>query len=173
MPLSGRWSNSVWLALRRPLTVACCLGCAVSLMATGALTLRLALPAAVYWSFVPLVELAGLAVAVRGQLRAEVIDDFFAAHGPWLLWVAAFTALWTFVPAPAVIGQTGFPRFWYVAGALIAIWTAWLDLAFFRRKGQRFPAAAMVVQRAVSWPLGMLIFVAPAGWQTIAARFGL
>lgn len=163
----------MWLAVRRPLTIAFCLGCAVSLMATGILTLRLALPAALYWSFVPLVELAGLAAALRSRLRADAIDDFFAAHGPWLLWLAAFAALWAFVPAPVVIGGAGFPRVWYYAGGLAAIWSGWLDLTFFRRRGEHSPIVAVLVQRAVSWPLGMLIFVAPAGWQTVAARLGL
>lgn len=142
-------------------------------MGTGILTLRLAVPAAIYWSFVPLVELAGLEIALRGRLRADVIDDFFAAQGPWLLWLAAFAALWTFVPAPVVIGATGFPQLWFYAGGVAAIWSGWLDLRFFRRRGERFPAVAVLVQRAVSWPLGMLLFVAPAGWQTVAARLGL
>jgi len=49
-----RLSGSFWLAVRRPLALALFLGCAVSLMASGTLTLRLALPAALYWTFIPL-----------------------------------------------------------------------------------------------------------------------
>ena len=51
-----RWalSSGSWIALRRPLALSLFLGYAISLMASGT-SLRLALPAALYWSFVPLV----------------------------------------------------------------------------------------------------------------------
>jgi hypothetical protein len=61
-------------------------------MATGSVTARLVLPATVYWSFVPLVQIAGLAVVFRKRLDAATIDAYFAGHGPWLLWLAAFAA---------------------------------------------------------------------------------
>ena len=51
-----------WLAIRRPLLVAAVFGCCISLMTSGRLSLRLAAPATLYWSFVPLLEIAGLAV---------------------------------------------------------------------------------------------------------------
>ena len=148
----------------------------MSLAASGSVTARLALPAALYWSFVPLLEIAGLAVVLRKRLCAEAIDEFFAGHGPWLLWLAAFAALWTFVPAPVAFGRTGYPQFWYVLGALAAAWSAWIDFAFFQRAGKRSRAGAardVLVQRLVCWPLGMAIFVAPAAWQVAVSKVGL
>lgn len=167
---------NLWIAARRPLAVAFGIGCAVSLAASGRVTARLALPATLYWSFVPLLEIAGLAVVLRGRLCADLIDEFFAGHGPWLLWLAAFAALWSFVPAPVAFGHSGYPQFWYVMGALAAAWSAWIDFAFFQRAGKRSRAEAardVLLQRLVCWPLGMAIFVAPAGWQVTASRLGL
>jgi hypothetical protein len=176
MPRWALLSGSGWLAARRPLALSLFIGCAVSLMATGTLTLRLALPAAVYWSFVPLVQIAGLAIVMRGRLRAPTIDAWFAGHGPWMLWLAAFAAMWTLLPAHAAYGSWQFPDIWWGFAAAAAAWSLWIDFGFFRRTGARSPGQAakdLAIQRLVSWSIGMTIFVAPAGWQTIAARFGL
>jgi hypothetical protein len=166
----------LWIAARRPLAVALGIGCAASLMAHGTVTPRLALPAALYWSFVPLLQIAGLALILGKDFSAEAIDDFFSGHGPWLLWLGAFAAFWAFVPGPVAYGKTGFPQVWYALAAVAAVWSAWLDFAFFRRIRRRSPKHAardVLVQRLVCWPIGMIIFVAPAGWQTVAARLGL
>jgi hypothetical protein len=168
--------SSVWIAVRRPLAVALGLGCAISLMATGTVTPRLALPAALYWSFVPLLQIVGLAAALRKLPCAETIDDFFSGHGPWLLWLALFAALWAFVPAPVAYGRSGFPALWCALAVLAAAWSAWLDFGFFRRvrSGSNADAARdVLVQRLVCWPPALAIFVAPAAWQVLAARFGL
>jgi hypothetical protein len=145
-------------------------------MATGSVTTRLVLPAAVYWTFVPLVQIAGLAVVLRKQLRAETVDAFFAGQGPWLLWLAGFAALWTLLPAEAAYQSWGFPDLWWGAAAAAAAWSLWIDFGFFRRIGGRSPAGAakdLAIQRLVSWSIGMIIFVAPAGWQTVAAALGI
>jgi hypothetical protein len=71
--------------VRRPLLVAFVLGCSVSLMTSGRVTLRLAGPATVHWSFVPLAGIAGLAVVSGRRLHAETIDEFFHGYLPWML----------------------------------------------------------------------------------------
>src|SRR5262245_27299800 len=63
--------RAAWTALRRPLRMAFVLGCAMSLMTEGSITLRLALPAALCWSFIPLVQIACLAISHR-RARPEV-----------------------------------------------------------------------------------------------------
>jgi len=176
MPRWSRWLPKLWIAVRRPMAVALGIGCAASLMAHGTVTPRLALPAALYWSFVPLLEIAGLALVLRKEFSAEAIDDFFAGHGPWLLWLAAFATLWAFVPGPVAYARTGFPHVWYGLAMVAAAWSAWLDFAFFQRVARRSRIGAardVLVQRLVCWPIGMIIFVAPAGWQTVASRLGL
>ena len=176
MPRWGLSSGSGWTAARRPLALSLFIGCAVSLMATGSLTLRLALPAAVYWSFVPLAQIAGLAIAMRRRPPAETIDAYFAGHGAWMLWLAAFAAMWTLLPPRAAYGSWLFPDLWWALAGVAAAWSLWIDFGFFRRAGARSPAQAakdLAIQRLVSWSIGMTLFVAPAGWQTVAARFGL
>ncbi|MBS1857093.1 MAG: hypothetical protein JST11_17110 [Acidobacteria bacterium] len=154
--------------------VAIAIGCAVSLLARGALTPRLALPAAIYWSFVPLLQIAGLAAALRRRPDAATIDAFFRGFGPWLLWLASFAAPWTFVPAPTVFGEPAYPSAWWVAGALAGVWSLWIDFRFFLplRDGSRAHAARdVIVHRMVCWPAGLVIFVAPAGWQMVESWF--
>lgn len=176
MPSSAPSSRSSWIALRRPVAVTLFIACAASLMATGSVTARLVLPAAVYWSFVPLVQLAGLAVVFRKRLDAATIDAYFAGHGPWLLWLAAFAALWTLMRPEAAYGSWGFPDVWWVSASAVAVWSLWIDFGFFRRIAARNAKDAvrdLAIQRVVSWSIGMLIFVAPAGWQTVAAALGI
>ena len=159
--------GNLWIALRRPLLVAVVLGCAMSLMTSGRLTLRLAAPAAVYWSFVPLLEIAGLAAVCGKRLRARTIDTFFAGHGPWLLCVTLFAAWWAFVPAVKVFGQTTYPWIW-VGLALVAIaWSGRLDFVFSRRVlGRTRTGAArdIAMQRAICWIGGLAIFAGTSGW---------
>src|SRR5437763_17006530 len=77
LPASGNW-------FARPLLVLLVFGCAVSLMTSGRLTLRLALPAMVYASFVPLLEMASLGAVCRGRLPfRRAVDLFFVGHAPW------------------------------------------------------------------------------------------
>jgi hypothetical protein len=61
----------LWLAWRRPVFIALFIGACLSLAATNALTLRLTLSAAVAWSFVPIIEIAALAIVVRGPSAAS------------------------------------------------------------------------------------------------------
>jgi hypothetical protein len=54
--------------------------------------------------------------------------------------------------------------------------SVWLDLAFFQRAGagsRKHAALDVAAQRLVTWPLILVIFVAPAAWQEVASRFGL
>jgi hypothetical protein len=169
---SDRSLGNFWIAVRRPLLTVVMLGCAMSLMTSGRLTLRLAVPAAIYWSFVPLLEIAGLAVVCGRQLSARLIDRFFQDQWPWLLWVTLFAALWGLVPPGIVIGRTLYPLPWYGFALAAAAWSAKLDYVFSMRVLGRTRSRAMrdvAVQRIVAWPAAVAIFVWPAAWQLVAA----
>src|ERR1044071_2141992 len=85
--------ESRWLAIRRPLAIAVVLGCCFSLMTAGRLTLRLVIPATLYWSFVPLLQMVCVVFSWRRSGTplplARTLDLFFAGGGPWLLWTLA------------------------------------------------------------------------------------
>jgi hypothetical protein len=114
--------SSAWLAIRRPLLVAFVFGCAISLMTSGRLSLRLVAPATLYSSFVPLLEIAGLAVVWPWRQSplsfARAIDLFFVSHTPWSLWLCAFAAVtpgaaWPSPRIPsAVCGPPSIPKPW-------------------------------------------------------------
>jgi hypothetical protein len=168
--------NSAWIAIRRPLLVAFVLGCSISLMTTGRLTLRIAGPATLSWSYIPILEIIALAAVCGRRLRAETIDLFFEGHRAWLLWVIAFAALFAFVPAPEVIARTGFPWIWYISAILVVLWSGYVDFGFSRRVLERTRFAALrdvVVQRLIVWSAVFVIFVWPAGVQVVASSLGL
>lgn len=166
-----------WLGWRKPLLVAFVLGCTMSLITSARLTLRLAGPATIYWSFVPLAETVALAAVCwrTGRTRPfrQTVDLFFGGHGPWLVWLIGLCAIWSFVPS---IRAFVFTRVWlYGAGAIVILWSAYIDFCFFRFAMRRNPARAgcdLLLQRLVSWTLIVAIFGGPAIPPEIAARLG-
>jgi len=164
------------LALRRPLLFAFLFGCAVSLFTSGRLTLRLAGPATLYWSFVPLIEIAALAVVCRGKLRslslAHAIDLFFAGFAPWLLWLTGLAAIWSWLPP---IEAFAFTRpFWLlIAAPAVLAWSCYVDLRFFRSVLDTRAGRALLGHRAISWPACLLWFMASSIWPPVASRLGL
>jgi hypothetical protein len=81
-----------WLYWRRPLRLVLILCSGISLLTTGRFSLHVAGSTAIYWSFLPLVEIAALAAAQRRWPEACVVDRFFIGHGPWQLFIIAFAA---------------------------------------------------------------------------------
>jgi hypothetical protein len=165
------------LAWRGPLFVAVALGCTMSLLASARLTLRLAAPAAIYWSFVPLAEIAALAAVFwRGRRTLSfhrTVDLFFAGHGPWLLWLIGLGAIWSSIPPIRAFALTG--AWLYGAGAIVIVWSAYIDFCFFRFVGDRRPAQAapdLLLQRLISWTIIVAIFGGPAIPPEAAARLG-
>ena len=148
-------------------------------MTSGRLSLRLVAPATLYAAFIPLAEIAGLALVWRRRDAlpfARTIDLFFRSHMPPLLWLLLFAAIWGFLPTPAAIYWTALPWARQLPILLFLLWSALLDFRFFRRILSRRPlhaATSLVLQRAVAWSLGIAWFVGPAAWQAIAAKVGL
>jgi len=174
-PPPGR--SGAWLSWRKPLLVAVVLGCTMSLITSASLSLRLAGPAAFYWGFVPLAEIAALAAVCWRAKRSpfgRTVDLFFAGHGPWLLWLIGLCAIWSFVPP---IHAFVFTRVWlYGAGAIVIVWSAYIDFCFFRFAMGKKPARAsrdLLVQRLVSWTIIVAIFGGPAIVPELAAQLGV
>jgi hypothetical protein len=166
--------------VRRPLLAAIVLACAVSLMTSGRLSLRLAASAALNWSFVPLLQIAGLAAVwpwKRAPLPfAEAIDRFFASQTIWSLWLCAFTGVWAFVPTGQAYTWTTNIWYWYGPAIAVGLAAAWVDYRFFRAVSGRGAVDAvrdLAVERAIVWTFGIAWFVGPSAWQVIAARLGL
>jgi hypothetical protein len=156
-----------WLA--RPLFVAFVLGCSVSVMTSGRLTLRLLLPAMLYATFVPMLQIAALAVC-RGRLPfRKAVGLFFVGHAPWSLWVIGSAALWGLLPTTAMYPHAGM---WKETALVILAWSAYIDFCFFRDVVGGAAIRRLAVQRVLCWLPGLAIFVAPAGWQVVASAVG-
>jgi len=172
--------TGVWIAVRRPLLVALIIGCVVSLLDSGVLTPRLAIPAAFWWTYVPLVEILALFAASPAARRSgcwqRTIDRYFAGHGPWLFWMAGLAAWFAFIPTVAILSWRPHIQIVFDSAALAIAWSAYADFQFFRRnlKQSTWRAARdLVIQRAIAWTVGLTIFLGGAGYQTVASRLGL
>jgi hypothetical protein len=167
-----------WLLVRRPLLLALFLGCSVSLLASGRLSVRLIVDGAVSFAFVPVVEMAAFAVVYRLGSRtipfARATDLFFATNTPWLLLLVALAALAAFQSPRQVATWTVPPKLWIIAGAavLTIASSAYLEFAFFRAVLQRSAAAAArdaLVVRALAWTGAGVYFLGFAIWPWIVA----
>lgn len=149
--------------LRGPLRLLLFLSATSSLVASGTLNVRLLADGAISFAFVPVIQLAALAlvwtVVHRPPLRfASVVDLFFAGHAPWLLWLVVVAAVCTVVPPRALS-----PWVWpLVIGTLAPIaWSVWIDFHFFREVAERAPRGAvwdLLLHRAIAWPLTLVYF---------------
>ena len=157
----GKSGKSIFL--RRPLFLVVFFACMVSLMASQRLTLRLMVTGVVNMSFIPLVEIAGLRAVWRRERHvafSRAVDLFFMSHGPWILWLSAFASVWAFASPDHAFFWTA-PRYIWPSFLLAIAWSAWIDYGFFRQVFQRSRTQAafdLLVQRAISWTLGILIF---------------
>jgi hypothetical protein len=154
-------------------------GCAVSLLTSGRLTARLVVPGAVYWSFVPLIEIAALAAVCRSKLRsislARAVDLFFSGFSPWLLWLAGFAAIWSWLDPIQAFAWTN--TVW-IRGSAVAVlaWSCYIDYCFFRWVLEARPAVAaraLLGHRLISWTGWLACFLGSSMWSVLAGRLGL
>ena len=157
-----------WTLVRQPLLFAFAIGIVVSLAASGRVSVRLVADGALSFAFVPVIEAAAFAVVYRRGPRAmpyaTAVDRFFRTNAPWLAIMTAFAAL-TIVVTPRESGVWAAPpRLLILAAVAVAgiVWSAALDLAFFRDALGRTRAAAVrdtLLFRAIEWPLVTLYFL--------------
>jgi hypothetical protein len=167
-----------WLSLKRPLFMTFLLGCTVSFLTTRALTLRLIAPAMIYWSFVPLIQIAALAAVCRHDRKSlrfsELIDSFFRGYSPWLFWLTGVCAIWTFLTPSSKSLDWTVSVIWLDGGvALAVLWSLYIDFHFFRSALSRSPAGAaraLALQRFISWPLILGIIAAPTILSDIVGK---
>ena len=128
------------------------------MLASGKLSLHLLGSTAIYWSFVPLTGIVGLAAVERRLPGAGAIDRFFAGYAPWLLWMTAFAAF-TSIAGPVM--RPADYLFWEIAAGCVLLWSCWIDYRFF---GSLWKLA---LHRAVSWTLFGTIFAGAWIWTEI------
>lgn len=169
-PASGRW-----LPWRRPLLVALILGCTISLITSRSLTLRLAASGTVTWSFVPLLEIGSLAAIWRHRprliSRSRAVDLFFTGHGPWSFWLIGFGAFWSSVSQSDFSTATEY--FWLGSVPVMLLWSGYIDFCFLQGVLGRSRTRAirdLLLQRAICWGAGILIFGYGSLWADIVER---
>jgi hypothetical protein len=165
------------LALTRPLFLAFFLGCAISLSTARILTVRLIVPGMIYWSFVPLVEIAALAIVCRRRREipfSKLIDSFFQGYSPWLLWLVGMSGIWCLLSPSLKTLDWTISVVWFLAGIAVAVaWSIRIDLHFFRSVLGRTGESAMralMLHRVISWTLILGIIAGPTIWSGITGE---
>jgi hypothetical protein len=160
--LTDRTAPSPRHGLRRPLVFLLTLASMISLLTAGRLTLPLLLEACVAWSFVPALHVAVAAGSARmlagGRRRtAETIDLYFMGFGPWSLWMLALSGAALFVPTDQALWTI--TQFWLLGSAATAfVWSAWINLGFFRGVlGLTLPGAVLAVVCVRAWVWGFAV----------------
>ena len=168
--------DGVYIFARRPLALLMAIGSTVSILADGRLTARLVVDGAISFAFIPLFEIAALAVVVRRMPRrvpfAHAVDLLFAANGPWIVWMLALSALASALAPQDLPRWTATPRMWIVAAAtaLAIAWLVRLEFHVFRDAFERSRAQAardVLLQRALAWSAGTLYFFGFALWPIL------
>src|SRR5256885_3015965 len=95
--LAREANGGAWVLVRRPLWLLLAIGSTVSILAGGRLTARLVLDGAISFAFIPLFEIAALAVVARRMPQrvafSRAVDLLFTASGPWIVWMLAASAV--------------------------------------------------------------------------------
>jgi hypothetical protein len=123
-----------WFVLRRPLFVALVAGAFVSFTASGRLIVPLLLDGALFWSFVPILQMSAIAGVVltlaRGRMPiTKAIDLFFVGHAPWLLWLLTVAGTCLFFPMKRIYLWPTQPG-WLLPFSLLIAWI-WSNVTTF------------------------------------------
>jgi hypothetical protein len=174
--LAEETNGGTWVLMRRPLWLLLAIGSTVSILAGGRLTARLVLDGAISFAFIPVFEIAALAVVVRRMPQrpafARAVDLLFAATGPWIAWMVAASALASAVAVENLPRWTSRPRDWIVAAASAAAiaWFVRIEFHVFRDGLARSRAEAvrdLALHRSIAWSAETVYFFGFALWPMI------
>jgi hypothetical protein len=158
--LSRQPLESGWLVgLRRPIVIATALGCMASVLATGTGTLRLVVPATLYWSYAPLLQCGALGVVLltlreRQQRTGATFDVYFAGRAAMVL--LQLIIVGTLASVRPDLGWTFLTTAGIAATLAVLAWSARIDYCFFRDFLRQTPLASvfkLLILRLIVWPL--------------------
>ena len=153
-------------ALSGPLLASLVLGTSLSIAGTHVASIPAVIGVAVFWGFVPAVQLFSAWTICRRAPRAVVtlpraIELLFLAHLPYSLWLMAFAAMsFALASAPALVNT------FLLTALLPAVWTPVLIAAFSRTVLGCTPRDARrrtFVHQALTW--GVIVAMAILAYQ--------
>lgn len=149
--------------LKRPLLFTFVLGCAISLLVSGRLSVRLVADGIVSFAFVPIIQIGALAAVSRSREApvsfSRAVDAFFVGNSPWLVWLIGLGGLASFANVDT-LGAWTEPA--AVLSAIPFAWAGYIDFHFFEKVMKRSGFGALrdlVLQRALAWTAGLVVFV--------------
>jgi hypothetical protein len=169
--------QGIWSAARRPVFMVFLLGCLVSLVTAGSLSLRLFAAGALNALFVPLLEIAvlgGLWRIRRTIPFSRAVNLFFMGHGPWVMWLLVMCAIWTFASPVQAYVLTG--RWMWSLLGVVLFWSAYIDFCFLRyvlRESLERASGSLLMLRVITWGVGLEIFGGGSLWPEMVRELGL
>jgi len=164
-------NTSVRAAWQRPLLFVFVCGCASSMATSSRVTLRLALPIALYSCLIPLIEIATLRWLL-GRKIGHAVDLFFMGHAAWSLWLITLAGIFALNDPITAYRVTGPP--WGLLSLLLVIaWSAYTDWCFFRCVSPGRAGRNLAIQRVLCWSVGLLIFGGGSLWTGLRGLLGV
>ena len=161
--LSARPAHETnWLRWRRPGFLLLYQSSMIALLTEGRITPHLLLSPAVYWAWLPLTGVLGLAVAEWRWPAPSTIDRFFVGYSPWLLWLAGLAAAGS-SPSAVLFSIDALD----VSALAAALWSLWIDFRFFRS------AKKLAIHRVVTWGIFIPVWVGSWVWSEFTSRLGV
>jgi hypothetical protein len=170
--------HPIWIALRRPLLQLFVIGCVVSLVVSGRLTVRLIAGGMLGWSVIPLLEIAGFAVVRartgRHAAFAADLDRFYAGSRTMLLWLVVLGGVVSFLtPLQTDAWSNNNIVVLAVLATTVAVvaWTARQDAQFFRETQTHRGTTVwrqVVFMRVAVWIVGLVYVAGFAAWPLVA-----
>jgi hypothetical protein len=163
-----------WTAAQRPLFMIVLLGCLVSLVTAGSLSMRLFAAGAINALFVPLLEIGVLVGLWRGKRTipfSRTVDLFFMGHGPWVLYLLVFSAIWAFASPTEAFVLTA--RWMWSLLVVALVWSAYIDFCFLRHvlpESAARAAGKLLALRVITWGIGLVIFGGGSLWPEILRK---
>jgi len=156
----------LWVMIRRPMFFSFVVGCVAAILTSGALNARLMLSVPIYWSFVPLTEIAALMLVTRTRRdvmpRTSAIDHFFMGQSAWTLFLLAVGLALS--SAPAGMMWQLLTTVVLIGLVIVIAWSAYADYWFFREvfaADHRRAIRDTALVRLITWPIVVIIFAVP------------
>jgi hypothetical protein len=168
----SRWTPVVARAAFASLLV----GTAVAIMATGRVTIPLVLTGALFWMFVPMLQLLmGAVLAWSAPFRAvampRALELWMLAHAPWSLWLLAVAAIVSLGSAPFLGSELVI-----LSGLVPVVWTSIIVRAYcvaVLRLGRPAARWRIFAHQLMVWSAIVIFGLLTGGvWPRIVALIG-
>jgi hypothetical protein len=174
--LAERASHHPFALVRRTALVSLVIGTAVTMSATGYLSVESVVSVTLCWSVAVAVQMLAGWVLVRssrfrGLTISQAMDWLFMGHLPWSVWLLSAGGYLAMVPTSAWLGAVA------LSVLVPLFWTAFLLTAFCRTvlgASPRHARLLAMLHQSIVWSIGItFLVIGIGGWERLLSEVGL